>query len=271
MFPLRTESGDSWYGKPMLLASLARPAVHHGFQGTHVLFLGGESFWLGGCAHEAAGFLFDVDGGFIDVGGLEGAKVVGGLEALVPGAAILSVQVAACARTLHLGGGEEEVHGLGLVDPLLAAGGGGDDVLEVDAEDGLVLVLEGFRDVVDGVELTVEILELVEHFLVPEVGLFQVLDELAVEDDEVAGEVGFDVEVLVVRLDAGGGAHDVRDGGGGGDGEDVGVAHAVFGDFLADDRPVHFPDARDIDLAAARMDAIPTREGVSRGQLGVRW
>ena len=36
----------------------------------------------------AALFLFDVDGGFIDVVRLEGAEVVGGLEAFVPGAAI---------------------------------------------------------------------------------------------------------------------------------------------------------------------------------------
>ena len=57
---------------------------------------------------------------------------------------------------------------LGLVDPLLAAGGGVDDVFVADAEDGLVLGLEGFRDVVDVVELAVEVLELVEHFLVPE-------------------------------------------------------------------------------------------------------
>ena len=89
-----------------------------------------------------------------------------------------------------------------MVDPLLAAGGGVDDVFVADAEDGLVLGFELFRDVVDGVELTVEILELVEHFLVPEFELFEVLDELGVEDDELAAEVGFDVEILVVRLDA---------------------------------------------------------------------
>ena len=98
----------------------------------------------GGCGlsrHDAALFFLHVDGGFLDVGGLEGAEVVGGLDALVPGAAIRSVQVAACARTLHLGGGEEEVDALALVDPLLAAGGGVDDGFVVDAEDGLVLVL----------------------------------------------------------------------------------------------------------------------------------
>ena len=120
-----------------------------------------------------------------------------------------------------------------------------------DAEDGLVLRLDGLRDVIDVVELAIEVFELVDHFRGPEVGLLEIADELGVEDGEVAGEVGLHVEVLVVRLDAGGGAHDVADGGGRRDGEDVGVPHAVLGDFLADDGPIHFPAARDIDLAAA--------------------
>ena len=97
--------------------------------------------------------------------------------------------------------------------------------------------------------------------------LLEVLDEVRVEDDEVAGEVGFDVEVLVVRLDAGGGAHDVRDGGGGGDGEDVGVAHAVFGDFLADGGPVHLAAAGDVDLAAALC--LEEIDGVLREEAAV--
>ena len=104
---------------------------------------GGGGGGLGG--HDAALFLFDVDGGFLDVARLEGAEVVGGFEAFVPGAAIH------VGEGLHLGGGEEEVDALALVDPLLAAGGGVDDILEVDAEDGLVFELEGFWDVADGV------------------------------------------------------------------------------------------------------------------------
>ena len=133
----------------------------------------------------AALFLFDVDAGFLDSGGLHGAEVVGGLEAFVPGAAIHSVQVAACARTLHLGGGEEEVHGLGLVDPLLAAGGGVDD---------------GFVS----------------------------------------------------------------------DGEDVGVPHAVFGDFLADDGLLYFAAAGDVDLAPARLKAFLCSQGGSPIQVLVQ-
>lgn len=97
--------------------------------------------------------------------------MVGGFEAFVLGAAVSSVQVAACARTLDVRGGEEEVNALGLVDPLLAGGGGVEEVPVVDAEDGFVLEFDGFRDVVDGVELAVEVRELVAHFLVPEVGL----------------------------------------------------------------------------------------------------
>ncbi len=94
-----------------LLAGFAGAAVEHRVDGAGVLFLGGEGFGSGGGGgglggHDAALFLFDVDGGFLDVARLEGAEIVGGFEAFVPGAAIPSVQVAACARTLHLGGGE---------------------------------------------------------------------------------------------------------------------------------------------------------------------
>ena len=120
-----------------------------------------------------------------------------------------------------------------------------------DAEDGEVLLLEVLGDAVDVGELAVEVFELVEHLLVPEAFFLEVVDELAVEDDEVAAEVAFDEEVFVAGLDAGGGAHDVADGCGGGDGEDVGVAHAVLGDFVAHGAPVHFAAAGDFDVLAA--------------------
>lgn len=51
----------------------------------------------------AALLLLDVEGGFLDVGCLEGAEVVGGLEALVPCAAVH------VAEGLEIRGGEEEV------------------------------------------------------------------------------------------------------------------------------------------------------------------
>ena len=97
----------------------------------------------------------------------------------------------------------------------------------------------------------VEILELVEHFIIPEAFGLEVIDELAIEDDEVPAEVTLYVEVRVVRLDAWGGSHDVRDGGGRCDGEDVTIPHAVLGDALADGAPVHFTAAWDVDFDPA--------------------
>jgi hypothetical protein len=44
----------------------------------------------------------------------------------------------------------------------------------------------------------VEVLEVVEHLLVPQAELLEVLDEVGVDDRELAGEVGLDVQVLVV-------------------------------------------------------------------------
>lgn len=192
---------------------------------------------------------------------MEGAEVVGGLEALLPGAAIHVGEI------LHVGLGEEEVHALALVDPLLTARGGVDDILEADTEDGLVLLLELGGDAVDVFELAFEVFQFVDHFLVPQAGLLEVADELAVEDDEVAAEVALHVEVLVVRLDAGGGAHDVRDGGGRGDGEDVGIPHAVGGDLFANHAPVHFAAAGDVDLLAALV--FEQVDGVLREQAAV--
>lgn len=195
--------------------------------------------------HDSALVFFDFDGGFLDVGSLEGAEVVGGFEAFVPGAAIH------VAEDFEVRGGEEEVDRLRLVDPLLATRGGVHDVLVVDAEDSFVFVFDRLRDAIDVLEFAIEVFQLIDHFRAPEIGFLEVADEFGVEDGEIAGEVGFDVEVFVVRLDARGGAHDVGDRRGRGDGENVGVAHAVFGDFLSNNRPIHFSATRDIDLATA--------------------
>ena len=106
------------------MTSLALSPVHHGVEGAGHFFLGGEACaakalkarlaFCGGCGevgggcgcglggHDAALVLLDGDGGFLDVGGLEGAEVVGGLEAFVPGAAIH------VAEGLEIRGGEED-------------------------------------------------------------------------------------------------------------------------------------------------------------------
>ena len=54
-------------GKFVLLAGFAGAAVHHGFDGAGVLFLGGVGFAAGGGGHASADLLFDVDGGLFDV------------------------------------------------------------------------------------------------------------------------------------------------------------------------------------------------------------
>jgi hypothetical protein len=55
--------------RPILLAGFAGPAVHHRFDGAGV-FLGIAVFaHRRRGVHDAASLLFDVDGGFPDVGG----------------------------------------------------------------------------------------------------------------------------------------------------------------------------------------------------------
>jgi len=197
--------------------------------------LGSEGLFLGGCYY----------GGLFDVAALSCAEVVGGLEAGVPGVAVHVTE------GLEVGLGEEEVDALALVDPLLTAGGGVDDGFVADFEDGFVLGLEVVGDALDVGEFAVEVFELVDHFIAPEAFLLQVIDEDGIEDGEVAAEVTLDEEVGVVGLDTGGGAHDVADGGGGGDGEDVGVAHPVLGDRFPDRTPVHFAPSGDLNFNAA--------------------
>ena len=149
----------------------------------------------------------------------------------------------------------------------MAAGGGIDDGFVADAEDGLVLGLDVIRDGLDVVELSVEVFQLIEHLGAPQAGFFEVLDEVGVEDDEVAGEVALDVEVLVVRLDAGRSAHDVADGSCRRDGEHVGVAHALAGDFFADVGPVHFATTWGVDFHAALL--FEQVDGVLRQQAAI--
>lgn len=136
------------------MAGFALFAVFHGFDAADSFFLGGERLFggFGGDRMTATGvaavlasvlaFFYGSAGlflhgyrGFLDVGGTEGAEVIRGLEADVPG---LAIHVAECLQIRSL---QPEVNGLGLVDPLLTAGGGFDDPLEVDVEGGEVFRL----------------------------------------------------------------------------------------------------------------------------------
>ncbi len=76
------------------------------------------------------------------------------------------------------------------------------------------------------------------------------MDQVRVDHGELAGQVRFDVQVLVRRLDGLRHANDVGDGRGRGDGHDVGVADA-FLDALADRRPVQRFGQVDVDVLLA--------------------
>ena len=225
-----------------LLTSFALSTIHHRFDAAGLDLFGGVLLFIG------LG-----DGGLFDVACLSRAQVVGGFETGVPGVAIH------VAEGLHVGFGEEEVHALALVDPLLASCRGVDDGFVADFEDGLVLLLEVLGDAFDIGELAVEIFELVDHVAVPEAFLLEVVDKNRVEDGEVAAKVALHEEVGVVGLDARGGAHDVADGGSRCDGEDVGVAHAVLGDAFANGTPVHFATAGTLTstpLSSSRVSTV---------------
>ena len=55
----------------------------------------------------------------------------------------------------------------------------------------------------DVVEFAVEILEAVDHGLVPESARFEIADEELVQDDEVAGQIALHIEIPVGGLDTG--------------------------------------------------------------------
>ena len=150
-----------------------------------------------------------------------------------------------------------------LVDPLLAARGRVDDPLVVDVEGREVVLLQVGRDRLDVLQLAVEVLQVVDQVLVPEARALEVLHEEGIQDDELAGEVGFDEEVLVGRLDAGRGAHDVRDRRGGRDGEDIAVAHAVLRDLGRGRAPS--PSRRRAAPRASTPRSCSSRSSVSCG------
>ena len=166
------------------------------------------------------------------------------------------------AQGLEIGCRQPEVHGLGLIDPLLAASRCIHDPLVVDAERGEILHFDVLRDPIDVLQLAVEILKIVDHILIPQAAGLEVADEVVIEDGEVAGEVGLHEEVLVGGLNTRAGAGDVGDRRSRRDGEHVAVAHAVLGDLFTNRSPVHAATTFDVDGDAALF--FENIEGVLR-------
>src|SRR5690606_1739856 len=188
--------------------------------------------------------LAGVDGGFLGAGRGQGTEVVGGFQATVPGHAVGHVEL------LAAGASDVEVQRLRLVDPLLAAAGGVYDPAGFHFEGGRVEVFELLRDALDLLHRTVVVLEVVDHYRVPQAARLEVAHRVGVDHSEVARPVRFHVEVLVGRLDGLRHAGDIGDGRGRRDGHDVRVADAVL-HALAHRGPVQGLGQVDIDVLLA--------------------
>src|SRR5687767_7173021 len=166
------------------------------------------------------------DGGLLRRGRAQRAQVVGRLEPADPGELVGLVELLA-RRARHV-----DVERLRLVHPLLAPRRALDQPLGLDLEGGGVESADLRWDAVDLGERAVEVLEVRDHHLVPQVELLQVPHQELVRHRELARQVRFDIEVLVGGLDALREAGDVGDRRRGRDGEAVGVAHADLLDAL---------------------------------------
>ena len=165
--------------------------------------------------------------GLLDMRRAARAQVIGGLQAAGPRQAIERVEL------LAGGVGDIEVERLRLVDPFLPPRRRLDQPGAVDLERGGVERLEIIGDAVDRADAAVEIFEVVDHHLVPQPARLEVAHQKLVHDGEVAGHVGFDIEVLVGGLDRLRDAADVGDRRRRRDRHHVGVAHAGRSDALA--------------------------------------
>src|SRR5690606_11650508 len=92
--------------------------------------------------------------------------------------------------------------------------------------------------------------EVHHHHVVPQAELLEVAHQVLVHHRELARQVRLDRQVAEAGLDRGIDADDVGDGGGGGDGHAVGVAHAVLGDAGTQAVPVHRGGGVGFDVAA---------------------
>src|SRR5690606_647867 len=158
--------------------------------------------------------------------------VIGGFQTAFPGQLVQGIELFA------VGFGHVQVQALGLVQPLLAPCGGFHQPAGVDVKGGGVAGFQYRWDAVDLLHATVEVFEVVDHHVVPQAFGFEIAHQGRVDHGELAGEVRFDEQVLVRRLDRLGYADNVGDGCRGRDGHHVTVAHTVFGDELAHRSPV---------------------------------
>ena len=99
-------------------------------------------------------------------------------------------------------------------------------------------MLDVLRHPVDLPHAAFVVFQVVDHHLVPQVEFLQILHQIGVHHGELAGQVRFHEQVLIGGLDGLRHPGDIGDGGGGGDGHHIGVAHAGLSDALAQGLPV---------------------------------
>src|SRR5207253_3422553 len=107
------------------------------------------------------------------------------------------------------------------------------------------------RHAVDARQVAVEVLEVGDHHFVPQAARLEVGHQVVVHHGELARQVRLHEQVLVGGLDRGRDPDYVGDGGGGRDGEAVGIAHAVRLDARTQRVPVEARGAVELDVAAA--------------------
>ena len=182
---------------------------------------------------------------FLGRGRAERAQVVGRLQPPQPRELVGLVELLARSAR-HV-----DVERLRLVDPFLPARRAFDQPARLDLERGRVEAAHVGRDAVDLGERPVEVLEVGDHDLVPQVELLQIAHQELVDDREFARQVRFHVQVLVRGLDALRKAGDVGDRRRRRDGEAVRVAHADLLHAAAQRFPVERRRHVALDVAAA--------------------
>ena len=138
-----------------------------------------------------------------------------------------------------------------MVDPLLATGGSFHNPGGFHFKSRGVQGFDFLGHAVDGAQGAVKVLQVHDHDVVPQAQALQVAHQVAVDDGELTRQVGLDRQIAKAWLDTGVHANDVGDGGGRCNGHAVGIAHAVFGNLLAQSIPVHGAAAVNFHIAAA--------------------
>ena len=128
------------------------------------------------------------------MGCADGAQVIRGLEPAHPGELVQIVEFLA-VRLRHV-----KVQRLCLVDPFLPARRRLNQPARIDLEGGGVDLFEIFRHPLDPAHAAVVVLEVVDHHLVPEAESLEILHQVRIDYGELAGQIGFHVQVLIGRF-----------------------------------------------------------------------